>query len=315
MSVRTTDQRLSRLLAMVPWVVARESAPIDEVCARFGYTEAELAEDLEQLFVCGIYPFTPDTLIEADMDDGMVSIRFAHAFSRPLTLTPGEALHLLAAGSAMLAAGAAEPSSALARGLAKLAAVLGLDPDEVIEVELGAAPPEVLATLRDAVTSHHQVEIEYYSFGRDVFATRTIDPLKVFNAAGQWYVSAHCHSVDELRLFRLDRMRAARRLDTTFAPRHAPDPAVFSPRQEDPVVVLDLSRRAAWVAEQYPYESITRRKNGTIRLTLRVSERAWLERLLLRLGPDAKVVKGAEGVAAAAARRVLERYRMGAGAH
>jgi len=309
MSVRTADDRLKRLLAMVPWVAAQDGAPIEEVCARFGYTEAELAEDLEQLFVCGIYPFTPDTLIEADMDEGRVSIRFAHAFTRPLTLTPGEALHLLAAGSALLAAGAAEPSSPLARGLAKLAAILGLDPDEVIEVELGSAPPEVLATLQAAVVEHHQVSIEYYSFGRDVFARRTIDPLKVFNAAGQWYVSAYCHAVEDLRLFRLDRMRAAQRLDTTFTPRAAPDPSVFSPRGDDPLVVLDLTSRAAWVAEQYPYEAITRRKNGTIRLTLRVSERAWLERLLLRLGPDAKVVKGAEGVAADAARRVLKRYR------
>ena len=39
-----------------------------------------------------------------------------------------------------------------------------------------------------------------------------------------------------------------------------------------------------------------------------VSETAWLERLLLRLGADAQVVSGAEGVAAGAADRVLRRY-------
>ena len=85
-----TDDRLRRLLALVPWVAAQEGPTIDEVCARFGCTEQELAEDLERLFMCGLYPFTPDTMIEVDMDDGRVWIRYADVFSRPLRLTPAE---------------------------------------------------------------------------------------------------------------------------------------------------------------------------------------------------------------------------------
>jgi hypothetical protein len=42
---------------------------------------------------------------------------------------------------------------------------------------------------------------------------------------------------------------------------------------------------------------------------LRVSARPWLERLLLRLGPDARVAEGDPGVAPQAAARVLARYR------
>jgi hypothetical protein len=41
---------------------------------------------------------------------------------------------------------------------------------------------------------------------------------------------------------------------------------------------------------------------------LRASSKAWLERLLLRAGPDATVVSGAAGVAETAARRVLDVY-------
>jgi hypothetical protein len=43
-------------------------------------------------------------------------------------------------------------------------------------------------------------------------------------------------------------------------------------------------------------------------VTLVVAETAWLERLLLRLGPDAVVVSGAADLAATAAARVLARY-------
>ena len=47
-----------------------------------------------------------------------------------------------------------------------------------------------------------------------------------------------------------------------------------------------------------------------LRVTLPVSERAWLERLLLRAGPAARVVDGDHGTGPAAAARVLARYRM-----
>ena len=44
---------------------------------------------------------------------------------------------------------------------------------------------------------------------------------------------------------------------------------------------------------------------------MRISEQAWLERLLLRLGPDARVVEGDPDLAVRAANRLLARYGVG----
>lgn len=303
------DQRLRRLLAMVPWVASQDGPHIEEVCSRFGCTEAELVDDLALLFLCGVHPFTPDTLIDATVEDGRVWIRFAEWFSRPLRLTPAEGLALVAAGAALLAVPGTDPDGPLARGLAKVAAVLGVDPDESVGVELGAAPPEVLAAVQRASSECRRIEIDYYSFGRDAWARRVIDPHQVFNAAGQWYVGGWCHLAVADRIFRLDRIRSAGILDEAFEPRPTvAQPPVFTPRPEDPVVVLDLPPSARWVAEEYPVDGVEERADGRWRVRLRVSERAWLERLLLRLGPDARVVEGDQGVGAAAAARVLERY-------
>jgi len=74
------------------------------------------------------------------------------------------------------------------------------------------------------------------------------------------------------------------------------------------VIVLDLDPEARWVAEQYPNEGVEETGAGSKRVRLRVSERAWLERLLLRLGPRAHVVDGDATVAGAAAARLLSRY-------
>ncbi|MBW3668730.1 MAG: WYL domain-containing protein [Actinobacteria bacterium] len=302
------DERLRRLLALVPWVAAHDGPTLAEVCSRFDCTERDLLADLDLLFVCGVHPFTPDTLIEVDVTDGRVWIRYADWFARPLRLTPAEGLALVAAGSALLSEPGTDPEGPLARGLAKLAAVLGVDPDEAVEIELGDAPAEVLAIMREAAAARRRVEVDYYSYGRDAWARRVIDPYRVFSAAGQWYVPAWCHRADGERLFRVDRMRNPVVLAQTFEPPAEEATAiVYHPRPDDPIVTLELAPEARWVVEQYPVESADERADALV-VTLRVSEQAWLERLLLRLGPRARVIDGADGVAAAAAERVLARY-------
>jgi proteasome accessory factor C len=62
------------------------------------------------------------------------------------------------------------------------------------------------------------------------------------------------------------------------------------------------------VAEQYPMEAVEELGGGRLRVTLVVAETAWLERLLLRVGPDATLRSGGEGTVSRAAARVLLRY-------
>jgi len=305
----SAQDRLGRLLAIVPWIAARDGPRLDEVCSRFGIDERELLADLDLLFLCGVYPFTPDVLIEVDIDDGRVWIRFADWFRRPLRLTAPEGLALMGAGAALLAVPGADPDGALARALGKLGAVLGVGAEDAIDVELAAVTPDRLSLLRRATAERRQLEIEYYSFGRDDRTTRVVEPWRVFNAKGQWYLAGWCQRARAERLFRVDRIRTANTLDVTFEPpEQLPEPTIFHGGADDPVVVLDLGGRARWIVEQYPNEGVYELGDGRVRVHLRVSERAWLERLLLRAGTDAVMVEGDRAVAPAVARRVLGRY-------
>ena len=304
------QDRLGRLLAIVPWVAAHDGPTVEEVCARFGVSERDLLADLDLLFLCGVHPFTPDTLIEVDVADGRVWIRFAEWFRRPLRLTPPEALALVAAGSTLLAMPGGDPDGALAGALAKLGAVLGLDGDEAVEVDLAPVAAETLGEARAAVASRRKVDIDYYSYGRDRSSRRVVQPWRVFNAAGEWYLSGWCEQAAGERLFRVDRIRSLRVLDDGFDPPVAePGPtALFHPGPGTGAVVLDLAPGARWIAEQYPNEGVEGRPEGGVRVRLPVAERAWLERLLLRAGADATVVEGDPRVGPEAARRLLRRY-------
>ncbi|MDP8954060.1 MAG: WYL domain-containing protein [Actinomycetota bacterium] len=325
----SAPDRLRRLLALVPWVVAHDGPTLEEVCARFGLTQDELVSELDLVFLCGVHPFTPDSLIDVSVADGRVWIRYADYLERPLRLTPDEGLALVAAGAAVLAVPGADPHGPLARGLAKLADVLGVDPAVDLDVTLGTAPAGVLESLQEAVSAGRAVEIDYYTYGRDQRTRRVVEPHSVFGAEGHWYLEAWCHLAEAERRFRLDRIGSLTVLDRAALDRgpaappaderpprgqatstsHAGVRRVFEPRPDDPRVVLDLEPRARWVAEQYPLERLEERDGGRCRVVLVVSERAWLERLLLRLGPAASVVEGADGVAAAAASRILAAYR------
>jgi proteasome accessory factor C len=296
---------------VVPWVVAHDGPTVSEVCERFRISERELIADLNLLFMCGVYPYTPDALIEVDLDAGRVWVRFADWFRRPLRLSAPEGLALVAAARAMLGMPVTgeEKPNALASAVAKLETVLGAGGDDQLEIELGTAAPDVLAALQTALTEGRKVLLDYYSFGRDETGTRVVRPWRVFSSEGHWYLLAWCEKVGGKRLFRVDRARSATLLTERFDPPEDLGPVpVYESRADDPVVTLDLAPGAHWVVERYPHEGTVDMGGGVLRARLRVSSKAWLERLLLRAGPDATVVSGADGVAAEAARRILAVY-------
>jgi len=299
------------VLALVPWIAEHPGAALDEIAARFGVSEAELEHDLELLPLCGLPPYTPDRLIEVEIVDGHVWIRFAEYFERPLRFSAEEGLALLTAGRALLAVPGSDERGALATALDKLAGALGAT--EGLSVEVGEPPH--LDALRRAADTRERVEIDYYSFGRNATTSRKIDPRSVFHAFGHWYAAAYCHQAQDERLFRVDRIRAVRPTGEHFDPAAGEEPdfgeSVYHPRSDDPRVTLELDAAATWVVESYPSEEVEERPNGSWRVVLAVSERAWLERLLLELGPAARVVAPAElqTVGAEAADRLLTRYR------
>jgi proteasome accessory factor C len=303
---------LRRVLALVPWIADHPGTPLTEISARFGVSVSELERDLGLLLMCGLPPYTPDRLIDVEIVDGRVWIRFAEYFARPLRLTPDEGLALLTAGRALLAVPGSDGQGALATALEKLADVLGAGEGLAVEVD----DPPSLDALRRAAAAREQLEIDYYSFGRDALTRRRIDLYSVFHAFGHWYAAAYCYLASDERLFRVDRIQATRPTGEHYDPPGADSPeqfgeSVYRPRPDDPRVTLELAPGASWVVESYPTEAAQARPDGSWKVVLAVSERAWLERLLLRLGPLARVVEPPElaDVGAQAASRLLARYR------
>ncbi|MCY4257443.1 MAG: WYL domain-containing protein [bacterium] len=322
MSRLSARDRLGRMLELVPWVMSQGAAEIGEISQRFDYPQDELREDLTKvLFVVGLYPFTPDQLINVigldteecltDADEDQVAITNADYFSRPLRLTSAQALSLIGAAKALLME--SDTDGPLSRGLKKLAAGLDISPNEDLEINLGDAPPEWLQPLRLAIQQHKKTQITYYSFGRGQITERIIQPQQIFSERGNLYVSAYCETAEGIRVFLIDRIRAVQVLDERFAPlTQTNPPSAFQPRLEDPRAVIHLAPQASWVLEKYPIEQRETLPNNKIAITMRISETSRLERLLLQLGAQAELHSVEPPlqiqIAQSAATRVLSRY-------
>jgi proteasome accessory factor C len=310
----TAADRLRRLLSLLPWVASHDGPTVEEVCSRFELEPDELLSDVALVTMVGVPPYSPGDLFDVVVEEGRVWVHLSPSFDRSLRLTPEEALALVAAGASLLAVPGADAAGPLGRGLDKLATTLGIDPEDAFEIDLGRAAPGVLAAVQQATEEHRRLRLSYYTHSRDQHTEREVDPYRVHAEQGRWYLVGFDHLRAEVRLFRVDRVLAAKVLDDSFEPPHElPGPELFEAGVDDPRVVLDLAPEAEWVVESYAVDDVSTTEEGRLRVTLPVSGRSWLERLLLQLGPRARLVEVRGDVALAAcgpeaARRVLSRY-------
>ncbi len=292
MTSSRTVSRLSRILALIPYVLDRESADVTEIMERFGYTEEQLTRDLDTIFVCGLPGYGPGDLMEAYIDEEEVIIDAADFFSKAPRLTPIEALGLLASGMTVIGSG--EGSPALEAAVRKLSKVVMPDADTSLVVDVLDQSSHV-GTLRDAATANRVVHIVYHSVGKEETTQRDIEPWSVFVTMGRWYVYGHCRLVEGPRTFRVDRIKELEVLDEVFEPpAEVSTPGVgYSPSKDDVTCVIDLAPEARWVLEYYPVE-IVRESSKKTRIRFHSPDAEVPARLLLRLGTNGRLVEGPE---------------------
>lgn len=73
-SKTTSVDRLTRLLDLVPYLLANPGAELSVTARSFGITENQLIADLQLLFVCGLPGHGPEDLIEASWEDGTIQL-------------------------------------------------------------------------------------------------------------------------------------------------------------------------------------------------------------------------------------------------
>tara|TARA_B100001105_G_scaffold26574_1_gene18662 strand:+ start:14184 stop:15095 length:912 start_codon:yes stop_codon:yes gene_type:complete len=303
-------------LSLIPWLEQNHpsGADIGEVATMYGYPPADLVRDLTDVvnFVSAD-PYQSFLLFEILVTEDRIRVERNDLLGKPMRMDPADLAALVAAGRAVAALLDVDELGPLERAVAKLAGARGSEA-EAVQIRLAAGDEPVLQVIREGIGTGRCIDIDYYSYGRDVETSRVVEPHRCLYD-GFWYLMAHCRLAEASRVFRLDRVRRAELTDEVFQPPDDVAEAMDGIPVDGslPEVTLLLDPGVRWVVDQYPHTGLDSGPDGRLRVTLPVTADRWLERLLLRLGPAAEVVVAPPGLGtdlrAAAARRVLARYR------
>jgi proteasome accessory factor C len=296
--------QVGRLLALVPYIQARQEVSLEQAAAAFGVRPDQIVKDLNVLWFCGLPGLGMGDLIDVDMDavegEGVIRVSNVDYLRRPLRLDSSEAAALIVALRALRDGSTPPVRPIVDRTLGKLEAAAGDGAAVAAQVDLHlTGPSPAVAELRErlnaAVRDRRQVRIDYYVPARDESTARVVDPIRLVTAEGNDYLDAWCHLAEDQRLFRLDRISSADVLDTEVADHTDVRPrdlahGIFQASPQDAQVTLLLEPDARWVAEYYPTDSAEEAAGGRLQVRLRAGNVEWLVRLLLRLGTDVKVL-------------------------
>jgi proteasome accessory factor BC len=117
-----------------------------------------------------------------------------------------------------------------------------------------------LAKIETAISRRKTIEFSYYSMERDEVSDRKVDPYHLVFRNGQFYLIGHSHERDQVRVFRLSRIRAkvsyATKAEHDFAPPEDFDRRDYASRADWQMGEIGgtgrvfLRERIAWLVER-----------------------------------------------------------------
>jgi predicted DNA-binding transcriptional regulator YafY len=291
--------RASRILTMIPLVRSRPGIKLEELAQILGCNGKTVMADLDAILMCGVPPYMPSDYVGVYIEDGGVRIDFADHFRRPVTLTLQEALSLQLALNAMpLLPG--EAVNELRKKVEALVpeTVRGKVKKGFRIVAGGAALRAKLAALNTAIAENREIEITYYTAGRDVLTERRIQPYGLVELRGEWYVIGNCLLRDRELPFRVDRIKQLRQLESRFkipaefSIEKYRRPEMYFSSERDTIVRIrvdaELARR---VREEMAYPETETLANGDTCFRIRVSHPEWVLAWAIQYGDQVEILE------------------------
>jgi predicted DNA-binding transcriptional regulator YafY len=294
-------ERFARLVTLASILIeggrALRRLDLHDLCGRLNVSEQELREDIAVLnvvnFGAGTYvlyaEIGADGSIEVDPEP------YGDSFARPARLLPVEAKALIAAIDLI---GEHIPEGSLSSVRAKVVSALGEDPaQEGLQVApRGGDDTEITAVVSRAIAGQRLLSFEYYKENEDEFSARTVEPYALMNGREGWYLASYDPSREDMRHFRLDRIKSATVTDESFEPRSEIDPSadvdgwprtgeVPSSRRAR---IWISPERARWAREERAV--VAELEDGAVIVELGFAGLDWLVREVLKEAGDAVVL-------------------------
>ncbi|WP_214467112.1 helix-turn-helix transcriptional regulator [Microbacterium flavescens] len=315
-SLVATD-RAALMLQLVPYLIGKGEVSVAEAADEFDVSPDQMRSMVEKLTVIGLpgdggYWQMANDLFDIDWDlldqRDLIVITNSVGLERSPKLTAREAAALLAGLQLARTIPGVGDTDLFTGLLGKLARGASSAPAEVI------VAPGPVDTVRDAVASalRRGVAVSFTYKAPDAApTTRTVDPVKVHIADGQWYLQGWCHLREAMRTFHLDRVSELELTDIPIT--HAGEPAGgwFQSGEGDMVVRIRFDEAVGPLLGDYLDRASLQTADGVTVATMRVADEYSLRRLVAKRGGEVEVLEPAAARRAAAewAEAGLSQYR------
>ncbi len=303
-NVLSGDDQFNFLIALIGLVNREGAIHIDDAAARLGLSVEAVRKGMATLVVVGHrkpsgseeLPFNFDW--ELFEETGL--IRFSD--SDIILDAPRISTRQAAAIAAGLSYLKSLPEFASEEDVERLIAILASTQPAAslptIAYEFGTVGADV-ALLRRSILGELQITCTYTN-QRGEEAIRSLEPLRLDPRGEIWYLKAYCSTSNQIKSFRLDRMRSINLSQESwsadaraaFAAFDQEEDRVYVPGESDTDVVVEVDPEAyELVSEFTTISEPSSSSSGTIRVTIKVGHLPNLGHLIAKYGGAARVIE------------------------
>ncbi|MDE7187259.1 MAG: YafY family transcriptional regulator [Lachnospiraceae bacterium] len=288
---------LNRLLGIVYLLLNKKSVTAKELAERFEVSVRTIYRDVENLSMAGIPIYTRKG------KNGGISLTSQFVLNKML-VTKEEQDQILAALASLQETGALKEKETMS----KLTDFFMAEPTNWVAIDFSdwsGRRQELFEKVREAILSHRVLTFDYY--GQSGSMTRRVaEPLQLLFKEYTWYLRAFCRDREDMRLFKLLRMKRVEVTDEIFSPRRhkevtlgtklcpKADPLADCGQEGSRLTMLTLlidKSEAFRVYDRFEEEEITVLENGDFLIHVEYLMDEWVYGVIFSFGAAAEVLE------------------------
>jgi len=284
--------RYNFMLALTGYLINNRQQKLSDLANHFQVTEKEIRSAVVTISLSGVGMYRPDELFFLDYDlleEGIVDISFAPALEAVPRLSARQAAAIASGLSYLMNL----VDSKDQEQIKQLLEILGRGALSAKELPFMVQPVRGdgdLALVRQAVAESRALKCSYINSAGEI-TKREIEPQLLESREANWFLKGFCLSNQELRVFRLDRMREIELLEV-FVERDLLDTEpdqIYSVRKSDTEVLFEVDPEAfALIADYKPEFEIS--GNKSVQVKIPIGQLETLGRIVARYSGKVRVL-------------------------
>ncbi|MCE5236575.1 MAG: YafY family protein [Clostridiaceae bacterium] len=281
--------QMNRLFEIIYLLLQKKSATAGELAERFGVSKRTIYRDVDTLGLAGIPVYTEKGR------GGGISLLPQFVLSKSL-LSEREQNEILSALQGLSVVKSADAESVLK----KLSAVFNKSAANWLEVDFTGwdyKDGDKFSGFKTAILERRIAEFDYYStYGEKT--NRRIEPIQLWFKSRAWYVKGFCHTRQDVRLFKLSRVKNLTVTNELFLPRDLlalplnPGPAAHQKR--DIELKIKISPQMLHrLYDEFDEDMVEKQPDGSFLVTAVWPEDEWVYGTILSYGEYAEVLSPA----------------------